>query len=100
MAPKGRMWRRGIAATLAVATVAVLALGTSSVGATPGSAATKAQSNDAVTSKRAFHDGMRRLWVDHVTWTRLFIVSFVADLTAISRTKLGANGKPPSGDDA
>ena len=26
------------------------------------------------------HDTMRRLWEDHVTWTRLFIVSFIADL--------------------
>lgn len=28
----------------------------------------------------AFHDGMRKLWEDHVVWTRLFIVSAVADL--------------------
>ena len=39
-----------------------------------------------VTSKRAFHDGMRRLWVDHVTWTRLFIVSFAADLPDLHAT--------------
>jgi hypothetical protein len=28
----------------------------------------------------AFHDGMRKLWEDHVLWTRQFIVSAAADL--------------------
>ena len=80
MAPKGRMWRQGIAAALAVATAATLALGTSSF-ATAGtrSDATKAMTRSELVSKRAFHDAMRRLWGDHVTWTRLFIVSFAAD---------------------
>ncbi|MDQ6633594.1 MAG: hypothetical protein M3Z10_02435 [Gemmatimonadota bacterium] len=27
-----------------------------------------------------FHDAMRKLWADHVTWTRLFIVSAAAGL--------------------
>ena len=34
----------------------------------------------------AFQDAMQRLWVDHVTWTRLFIVSFVADLPDLQAT--------------
>ena len=32
------------------------------------------------TQRLAFHDEMRRLWEDHITWTRLFIVSAASDL--------------------
>jgi hypothetical protein len=76
-----------VAAALAVATAAVLALGTSSLAtATSGPDATGAEARSAVIGKRAFHDATRRLWVDHVTWTRLFIVSFVADLPDLQAT--------------
>ena len=32
------------------------------------------------TSRSDFHNDMRKLWEDHITWTRLFIVSAAADL--------------------
>jgi hypothetical protein len=34
----------------------------------------------APTHKADFHDAMRKLWEDHVTWTRLYIVSAAAGL--------------------
>jgi hypothetical protein len=80
MGLRTRAGRRLIAAALAIATVSLLGLGTS--------VATASQ-HDAEApkiSRRAFHDGMRRLWVDHVTWTRLFIVSFAADLPDLQAT--------------
>jgi hypothetical protein len=45
-----------------------------------------AEAGAATVSKRAFHDAMRELWEEHVTWTRLFIVSFVADLPDLQAT--------------
>ena len=41
------------------------------------SASTLPAANDKQT---AFQDAMRKLWEDHITWTRVFIISAVADL--------------------
>ncbi|HET9311285.1 MAG TPA: hypothetical protein VFP41_08695 [Actinomycetota bacterium] len=40
----------------------------------------------AAFAKRAFRDDMRKLWEDHITWTRLVIVSFAADLPDLGPT--------------
>jgi hypothetical protein len=86
MAERGSLWRRGGTAALAVAIVAVLGLGTSSLAiATSGHHPPTTQERDGI-RVRVFHDAMRRLWVDHVTWTRLFIVSFAAELPDLDAT--------------
>ncbi len=35
----------------------------------------------------ALHDGMRRLWEDHIVWTRLAIISFAHDLPDLPATQ-------------
>ena len=85
MALKGKGVRAGIVLALTLATAAVLAFGPTASSATT-SASMHGVTASAVGSRRAFHDAMRRLWSDHVTWTRLFIVSFASDVPDLSAT--------------
>ena len=60
-------------------------------------------------AKLAFHDQMRKLWEDHVTWTRLAIVTFFDDSAGFNatagrllqnQTDIGDAIKPFYGEDA
>lgn len=99
----GHTRTRASRAALAVATVgAALAIGVAGSGGADEHVATAAQSDAteqgghshsplasaAIHTKEghAFQDGMRKLWEDHVTWTRLAIVSFVDDLDDLGPT--------------
>jgi hypothetical protein len=75
---------------LAVTTISLGALlvGATSVLAANASPAAPADHAHAAarTNRKAFRADMRKLWEDHITWTRLFIVSDVADLPDLQAT--------------
>jgi hypothetical protein len=85
-----------------------LALGTGLSMASPKPAASPGQDKKTAT-KAELHDSMRKLWEDHITWTRLFLVSAVADLPDKQATTdrllknqedIGGAIKPYYGDEA
>lgn len=78
-------------AALAVAAIIILASCAPAPGASPATSAashtspaaarpTTAGAGGASAKHVALQNGMRRLWEDHISWTRLFIVSFAAGL--------------------
>jgi hypothetical protein len=46
-----------------------------------------AASANTTHKQAAFHDTMRKLWEDHITWTRLAIISFAHDLPDLPATQ-------------
>jgi hypothetical protein len=75
--------RRFIPAIVLIAlTTAALAAATSSAHDEHASSAHALNARQA-----AFHDDMRKLWEDHITWTRLAIVSFAAGLPDLQATE-------------
>lgn len=75
-------------AVAVAAMIAVLAV----TGAGDGHAAGRIHGHGAVTApvtarQVAFHDGMRKLWEQHVAWTRMAIVSFAGGLPNLPATE-------------
>jgi hypothetical protein len=91
------------------AVVAALTLSATALGGVQNSYAGERHDAKCCVAARAFHDKMRELWDDHVTYTRLAIVSFAGGLPDLAptearllqnQTDLGNAFKPFFGDAA
>lgn len=77
-----------IAVAAATAAIAISGAGAGHASSTYGAQDHAHGNASAVTAKQqAFHDGMRKLWEDHITWTRMAIVSFAADAPDLKATE-------------
>src|SRR5687767_11226478 len=80
----GTRRRSGLAAGAALTAVAALAGGALPAAAHTGSPFAPTGTIDAAVDH--FRSEMRKLWEDHVTWTRLVIISVAGDLPDLGAT--------------
>ena len=84
----GRRLTLALAGLIAVAsTIAVLAVAGTGEGHAAGDHSHATAVSVRTHEQLVFHDKMRKLWEDHITWTRLAIVSFAADLPDLPATE-------------
>src|SRR5262245_57306133 len=72
-----KRWFAGLVGLIVIAGLAV---------AGPAFALSDSHSHASKPSNASFDADMRKLWEDHITWTRLFIVSATADLPDLQAT--------------
>ena len=82
-----RLRRWALALGLALATALLVApAGSSDVASAHAGHGEVTPQLPRTANQLALHDGMRKLWEDHVTWTRLAIVTFAADAEGFDAT--------------
>src|ERR687898_2796564 len=84
--PRGVLPLAGLLALISMVVVLALA-GAHESHADDGHKHSHATTAETSAKHAALHDGMRKLWEDHITWTRLAIVSFAHDLPDLPATQ-------------